>query len=265
ALTYGNRLMQLPLGVFGVAIATALLPVTSACLARGEKKEFIATLSFGLRLLFIITVPAAVGIIVLSEPINRLLFEYGRFSPAAVSAVAQATIFYTLGLVAYAGVKVIVPTFYALSDAKTPVMVAVCAVVVNIVLNLLLMKPMGYRGLALATTIAAFVNMSLLVIFLHRRLGTLDGRKIIQSLFRVCLAAAGMGFLIWSGSQRWLPDYGVGMPRWELAYKVFSLIIFGVFAYFAFAWFFKVPEQARVWRLIRKKVGLRGTSESWME
>ena len=264
-LYYGNRLMQLPLGVFGVAIATALLPVTSAHWARGEKDKFIETLSFGLRLLFLITVPAAVGIILLSEPINRLLFEYGRFSPAAVSAVAQATIFYTLGLVAFAGVKVIVPTFYALGNAKTPVMAAVCAVVVNIVLNLLLMKPMGYRGLALATTIAAVVNISLLVIFLHRRLGTLDGRRIMRSLFRVGLAAAGMGFLIWSGSQRWLPDCGLGMPRWELACKVCSLIIFGVFAYIAFAWFFKVPEQARVWQLIRTKVGMRGTSEPWVE
>ncbi|MBN1595614.1 murein biosynthesis integral membrane protein MurJ, partial [candidate division FCPU426 bacterium] len=127
-LYYGNRLMQLPLGVFGVAIATALLPVTSRHLAQGEQDKFIATLSFGLRLLFIITVPAAVGIIVLSEPINRLLFEYGRFTPEAVKAVAVASVYYTFGLVAFAGVKVVVPTFYALHDAKTPVLAAVAAV-----------------------------------------------------------------------------------------------------------------------------------------
>lgn len=264
-LYYGNRLMQLPLGVFGVAIATALLPVTSRQLALGEKGKFVETLSFGMRLLFMITVPAAVGIIVLAEPINRLLFEYGRFTPEAVRAVAQATIFYTLGLVAYAGVKVIVPTFYALDDARTPVLAAITAVAVNIALTLVLMGPMGFRGLALATAVAAFVNFIFLVVRLRRRVGQLDGRRILNSFYRVCLAAAGMGFIVWSGSQGWLADAGAGIPRWELAWKVFTLIFFGAFAYMAFSWFFKVPEQERVWKLVRSKVGLGGANEPWIE
>jgi len=264
-LYYGNRLMQLPLGVFGVAIATALLPVTSKHIAQGEHDKFIEILSFGMRLLFIITVPAAVGIIVLAEPINRLLFEYGRFSPAAVQAVAQASIFYTLGLVAFAGVKVIVPTFYALNDARTPVLAAIAAVTVNITLNLLLMNSMGYKGLALATTLAAFVNFSFLIVRLRQRTGRLDGKRIFNSFFRVCLAGAAMGFVVWSGSRGWLPDNGAGMVRWELALKVFALIIFGVFAYAAFAWFFKLPEQERIWKLIRAKVGMGGAGESWVE
>jgi putative peptidoglycan lipid II flippase len=264
-LYYGNRLMQLPLGVFGVAIATALLPISSGHLARGEKDDFVKTLAFGLRLLFLITVPAAVGIIVLSEPINRLLFQYGRFTPEAVAAVAQASILYTTGLVAYAGVKVIVPTFYALNDAKTPLFAALISVVVNVGLNLAFMRPLGYRGLALATAVAAFVNFGFLLFRLRQRVGNLDGRRIFNSLWRVCLSAAGMGWLIWASSQGWLPHAGQHVPRAVMAFKVFALIGFGALAFAAFGWFFHIPEQRRVFNLIRAKVGLRGTSESWVE
>lgn len=264
-LYYGNRLMQLPLGVFGVAIATALLPVTAKHIAQGEQGKFIESLSFGLRMLFIIVVPSAVGIIVLAEPINRLLFEYGRFEPSAIAAVAQASIFYSLGLLAFAGVKVVVPTFYALNNARLPVIAAVIAVVVNITLNLLLMGPMGFKGLALATSIAAFVNFLILVIALKRKVGRLDGKRIANSLMRVLLAGAAMGLIVWQGSKGWLPDAGAGLPRIELALKVFSLIAFGIFGYAAFAWFFRVPEQARVWALVKKKVGIKGTGEGWVE
>lgn len=264
-LYYGNRLMQLPLGVFGVAIATALLPVTSTHLAKGERGKVIETLSFGLRLLIFITVPAAVGMIVLSEPINRLLFEYGRFHSEAVVMVSQASIYYTLGLVAFAGIKVLVPTFYALNDAKTPVRIAVGTVALNILLNLLLMRPLGFRGLALSTTLSAVVNFGALFYLLRRRLGGLDTRKLWDSAWRILLASAVMGYLVWSGSQGWLPRQGSGLGRGQLAYRVFSLIGFGGFGYLAFAWFFKVPEQKRVWNLIRKKVGWGGAGESWME
>ncbi len=264
-LYYGNRLMQLPLGVFGVAIATALLPMSSKQLALGHKDEFVKTLSFGMRLLFVITVPAAVGIIVLSEPINRLLFQYGRFTPEAVKAVAYASVLYTLGLVAYAGVKVIVPTFYALKDSKTPLIAAVLAVVVNITLNLVFMKPLGYKGLALATSIAAFVNFGFLIYKLRVKVGPLDGRRILNSLVRICLASGAMGFLIWSGSQGWLPGAGEHVPRALMALKVFALIGLGVLAYAAFGWFFQVPEQKRVWTLVKAKVGIKGTNEPWMD
>lgn len=264
-LYYGNRLMQLPLGVFGVAIATALLPISAGHLVRGEKAEFTKTLSFGLRLLFVITVPAAVGIMVLSEPINRLLFEYGRFTPEAVRAVAYASALYTLGLVAYAGVKVVVPTFYALNDAKTPLVAAALAVSVNIGLNLALMRPWGYKGIALATALAAFVNFGFLMIKLRQRVGALDGKRIANSLGRVILASAAMGWLIWAGSRGWLPGAGEHVPRSVMALKVFALIGFGGVAYLAFGWFFKIPEQKRVLDLVRAKVGLGGTREPWIE
>lgn len=264
-LYYGNRIMQLPLGVFGVAIATALLPISSGHLARGEKDQFVRTLSFGLRLLFLITVPAATGLIVMSGPINTLLFEYGRFHHDAVMAVAQASIIYTSGLVAYAGVKVIVPTFYALNDPRTPLFAAILTVTVNIILNLALMRPLGFLGLALATVIASCVNFFYLLVVLRRRVGRMDGRRILNSFLRVCLASAAMGMLVWSGSRGWLPDGGTGLPRGELALKVFALIGFGGVAYAAFGWFFRLPEQDSLWKLVRSKVGLGGTKEPWIE
>jgi len=222
-------------------------------------------LSFGLRLLFLITMPAAVGLMVLSEPINRLLFEYGRFSHEAVVAVAQASIVYTTGLIAYAGVKVIVPTFYALSDARTPLIAAVLTVSVNVVLNLMLMRPFGFLGLAAATAIAAYINFFFLLFMLRRRIGRLDGRRILNSFVRVCLAAAGMGLIVWAGSRGWMPQGGAHIGRGELALKVFGLIGFGALAYAALGWVFQLPEQKRVWKLVKTKVGLGGTKEPWIE
>ena len=264
-LYYGNRIMQLPLGVFGVAIATALLPVSSGHLVRGETDKFINALSFGLRLLFLITVPCAVGLIVLSTPINAMLFEYGRFHHEAVVAVAQASVVYTTGLIGYAGVKVVVPTFYALDEPRIPLYVAIATVAINIILNVVLMRPLGFLGLALATVIAAYFNFAILLYMLRRRMGRIDGKRILNSFMRVCLASAGMGLLVWFGSRGWLPDGGSGLHRGELVWKVFALIGLGAAGYAGFGWLFRLLEQKGLINLVRSKVGLAGTKEPWIE
>src|SRR5207247_434699 len=161
-LFYGMRLIQFPLGVFGVALATAVLPSLSMQAAQGDLSALRHTLSFGLRLIFFIIFPAMIGLILLRVPIVQLFFEHGRFSAADTAGTAQAVFAYAIGLWAFAGVRIIVATFYALQDTRTPVLVAGIALSANIALSMALMGALRRVRLALATALAAVVNLALL-------------------------------------------------------------------------------------------------------
>jgi putative peptidoglycan lipid II flippase len=252
-LYYGNRLMQLPLGIVAVAIATALLPTSAKQIAEGRLEQLKETLSFGIRLLLAIIIPAAVGLIVLAEPINRLLFQYGRFSASAVHAVAIASMIYTLGLLGYAGVKIIVPTFYALHDSKTPLQAACLSVGANIVLNLWWMHTWGFKGLALAAVIASYINFGYLLYKLRHRLGSLGIRRIVNSAWRISVAALLMGLCIGVLQWAWLPRYD-HQKRWVMALGVFAIIGIGMIGYFLFTWLLRVPEQKHLGSWIQTKV-----------
>jgi putative peptidoglycan lipid II flippase len=210
-LFYGMRLIHFPLGVFGVALATALLPSLSTQAAKGEWDALRGTLGFGLRLIFFIIFPAMVGIILLRMPIVHLFFEHGRFTAADTQATAAAVLAYAVGLWAFAGVRIVVSAFYSLQDTRTPVLVAAAAVGANVALSLWLMGPLAHAGLALATALAAILNMALLVVLLDRRLGSFDWTAILRSHARVLLAAvpivvtclwiAGLG--VWTQAEAW--------------------------------------------------------------
>lgn len=191
-LYYGMRLIHFPLGVFGVALATALLPTLSAQAARNATEELRHTLSFGVRLIFFITVPAMIGLILLRRPIIHLLFQHGEFGPLDTAGTATAVLYYAVGLWAFAAVRVVVPAFYSMKDTRTPVKVGVLAMGANIVLNLLLMIPLQHGGLALATSLASMLNLTLLLGILRRRIGRIDGRRIFRSLFNTLLASAAV-------------------------------------------------------------------------
>ncbi len=211
-LFYGMRLIQFPLGVFGVALATAVLPSLSTQAAQGDLEALRRTLAFGLRLIFFIIFPAMVGLILLRVPIVHLFFEHGRFSAADTAGTAGAVLAYAVGLWAFAGVRIVVAAFYALQDTRTPVLVAGCALAANIGLSLLLMGPLAHVGLALATALSAMLNMTLLVIFLARRLAALGWPAILKSHLRVllaslpivaaCLWVAGLG--VWGQPEAWV-------------------------------------------------------------
>jgi putative peptidoglycan lipid II flippase len=196
-LNYSNRLVQLPIGLFGVAIATVVLPTVAGHAARGRLDEMRKTVSQALRLVFFLTLPAAIGLIVLARPIISLLYEHGRFHAVDTIGTANALWLYCLGLFAYASVRSLVPTFYSLKDAATPVKISFVSVATNIVLNLILMGPMGYRGLALATSCSACVNMGLLLFFLRRKLGSVDFKRLASTFVRVLIAALAMGAVGW--------------------------------------------------------------------
>ncbi len=198
-LNYGNRVVQFPLGVFGIAVGTAILPSLSRQAVEGDINRLKDTFSLGLRLVLFISTPAMVGLMILGEPIIQLLFQRGEFDYLATVGSAKALFYYSMGLCAYAGVKVIVPVFYSLKDTKTPVKISIIAMTVNIFLNLILafMTPLKHAGLALATALSSMLNMGWLLFILRKRLGRLGGRMILASFARIALASALMGLLCW--------------------------------------------------------------------
>lgn len=196
-LYYANRVVQLPLGVFGVALSIAILPMLSDQAARKQISELRSTISFGIRLILFITIPATVGLILLRTSIINTLFERGEFLPSATEGTAVALLYYSIGLCAFAGTKVIVSAFYSLQDTKTPMRVGMFAMGLNIVLNLILMGPLQHGGLALATSIAAMVNVFTLLYFLKKRLGRIEGRAIVKSTAKLCIASFVMCIVVY--------------------------------------------------------------------
>jgi putative peptidoglycan lipid II flippase len=191
-LNYAFRLMYLPIGLFGVSIATAAVPTMSAQAAREDLAGMRATISSGLRLMLMLNVPATVGLIALASPIVAIIFERGSFTAADTPATAAALMFYAPGLVGYSAVKLASPAFYALRDSRTPVAVSMVAVVLNVVLNVTLVNVIGYRGLALGTAVSALANALILWWLLRRRLGGLDDRRVATALVKITLASVVM-------------------------------------------------------------------------
>jgi len=203
ALYYSNRLVQLPLALFGTAFSTVILPVMSRSFAENKKDELKDILSLGLRMMFFTILPASIGLIILGRPIIELLFERGAFNPESTLLTYWALIFYSVGLLAYAGTKIFASAFYALQDTRTPVKIATLSMIVNTVLNLLvvfhpyLKIKLHIGGLALATAISSFLNMILLVIALRRRIGGIGGRRILRSFIKVSFSSVIMGLTCW--------------------------------------------------------------------
>ena len=200
AIYYSNRLIQLPLAVFGIALASAILPTMSNCVAKDNIEELKSILSFSLRKIFLIMIPASVGLIVLSNPIIKVLFQRGQFDSYSTAITSYTLLFYSLGLFAFAAAKILISCFYSLKDTVTPVKVAGICLIINIILNIILMFPLRVGGLALASSISATVNFLLLFYILRKKIGNFfQGSLLIYSL-RVCLASVIMGliiFLIW--------------------------------------------------------------------
>jgi len=192
-LYYAMRFVHLPIGVFGVAMATAVLPSLSEQAARQDKGAMRETFSFSLRLLFFISLPAMAGLITLSEPIIQVMLQRGEFTAFAVSETTYAIICYSSGLWAFVGYRVVVSVFYSLQDTKTPVKIALLSIAVNVVFSFILMGPMRHAGLALANAIAQAANFLVLFHLLRKRFGHLDGKRIIESFIVSSIASAIMG------------------------------------------------------------------------
>ncbi len=227
-LGYAFRFMQLPLGLFGVAIASATLPAISRSAAAGRMDEFRDTLSRSLGLVFLLTLPATVGLVVLREPIVGLIYERGEFTAYDTQQTAAALAYYCVGLAAYAAVKVLTPAYYALEDVRIPMAVAALSVALNYGLNWYLIHVLGWdhAGLALSTSFVAVLNFLLLFFFLRNKTNGLEGGRLARSLVRICVAAVGMGVVCWVVSG-WLEN-SLGTGFWGRAGTVAGSVLTGV-------------------------------------
>jgi putative peptidoglycan lipid II flippase len=201
-LSYAFRLMQLPIGVFGVAVGTTALTHLSRDAAKGDWSALSHTLRRGLRMVLFLTVPSSVGLYLLGEPIIRLIYEHGRFSPHATHETARALSGYAVGLAAYAAVKVVAPAFYALGRTRVPLAGSLLAVGANLAWNIATFRWLGHFGLALGTSIAAIVNVCVLVVAFQLKLKNLLTRSFFVALGRITIASAVMGVVVWFLSAR---------------------------------------------------------------
>jgi putative peptidoglycan lipid II flippase len=252
SLWYGNRLMQFPLGIFALAMGTALLPMMSQQIARGEKESSRKTLSFALRSIFFIILPSSVGLIVLREPIIRMLFERGEFDAVSTARSAAVLLGYTVGLFAFAGQKIMNSGYYAAHDSKTPMKTAVISLCSNIALSLILMVPFKEAGLAIATSISGIFQFAQLIYYYPKKVGEFPLREVAASFLRILLASVVMGFVCygsWELFKLWIPGTAT---RVQLV-QVLGSIAFATVFYLGLCLVCHVPEAKEAWAWFRKK------------
>jgi putative peptidoglycan lipid II flippase len=246
-LYYADRVMEFPLGVFGIALASASLPVMSRQAATRDHRALADTLNFAVRLALYVSVPATVGLVMLRTPIVRVLFERGRFGPAETSATADALAWYAAGLAAFAGSRIVAQSFYALGEAGTAVRWGIVSIAANVVAAMALMGPLGHAGLAGASSVGAYVNLVALLVVARRRLGRLGGRALVSSAGRTALAslplagACGLALALWpaqppfaldvawltativvSGACFWVASVALGMSERSVLLRLYA-------------------------------------------
>ena len=258
-LYYSDRLLEFPLGVFGVALSTVILPNLSRKFARQDPQAFSHTLDWALRLAMIITLPAAIGLAVLAAPILITLFQYGSFGANDVEMSALSLSAYAAGLPAFIAVKVLAPGFYARQDTKTPVKISIASLLANIVLNIVIVVPMlragvvgAHAGLALATSLASALNLALLVLALRKKLGSLGWRGIAQSALKTLGSAVVMGATVWVAAKILIPAQGA--PFIALLAGVMACVVAGLAVFGGCSYGIKSPEMDNMLAEIKMSV-----------
>jgi putative peptidoglycan lipid II flippase len=240
AIYYGERLYQFPLGLLGLAVATVIFPALSRHAARGEHRRLKEDLTLGLRLVLFLGVPAGAGLVLLSDPLARLLFEHGEFTSADAARVARMIACYGLGVGAFCALPVVVRGFYALGDQRTPVKAGLAAMLANLAMNLALLWPMAESGLALSTSLAAILQLLLLMALFARRFGALGWRELFRTLGTTLIAT--LALLIAGGIALWLiprdPPLGSRLA------EVFVPLTAGGLSFLGVSWLLRAPELA---------------------
>jgi putative peptidoglycan lipid II flippase len=255
-LYYAMRLIQFPIGIFGVAMGMAVLPTLSEHAVKGDMGRLREDFSFALRLLFFITVPSMAGLIALREPIVNLLFQRGNFDYSATTGTSDALFFYSLGIWSIVGVRVITTSFYAMQDTKTPVKIATVGVLTNIILSISLMGPMKHSGLALANSMASGVNFLILFYFLRRKLKRVDATRIIKSFLKIIISSLIMGISGWAVLHGELWEKS-GKNSEKVLYFA-GTVILCVGIYIAVSYLLKNEEMEYLFRTFRNRVQRKG-------
>ena len=233
-LYFSDRLVEFPLGVFGIALATVILPNLAAEHTGRDKTAFNKTLDWALRWVFLVAIPASAGLMLLGEPLLTALFQYNEFSQHDVRMAGRSLVMYAIGLPAFILIKVLSSGFFSKQDTKTPVKVAVVAMLANIILNLLLVFPLAHAGLALATSLSACLNAALLYRILRKEKGFDTGPGWSAYLARIILALGVMAL----GLAYFIPDQ-VSWFQWDMYERAVNVVLCtlaGALVYFATLW-----------------------------
>ncbi len=266
ALYLADRVMELVLGGYAIAVATAILPMMSHQAAEKDYDSLKKTLAFSVRIVAFITIPAALGLMILREPIIRVLFQHGQFIASSTRLTARALLYYAVGLPALASVKLIVPAFYSTRDTKTPVIVASISLVINVVLNIVFLETFLYKrvqngGPALATALATFFDFFALFIIFRIRYGPLGTMGIFRSFSKISLCAGIMGVACWFGNHYTAFTLH---SRFLVQLLVFAGLIIGATSlYLALAWLFRCHEIEEVYGIATRRTA--GSGDGYLE
>jgi len=255
-LSYAFRLMQLPIGIFGVAIGTITLPVVSRSAAAGNTVEFRSVLARGMRLAFLLTIPSTIGLVMLARPIIGLIYERRTFTALDTGHTAEALQLYSVGLCAYAGIKVLAPAFYAIGKRNTPMMVSFLSIAVNYGLNQVFTFYLGWghRGLAFSTGLVALTNFALLYLLMRRQVKRLETRHMLATLTKLAIPAGVLALICWAG-QTWLLAGWTHEGFFLRVTQLFMTIAVAGGAFFAVAMLLRIEELDDVSALVRRKLG----------
>jgi putative peptidoglycan lipid II flippase len=257
-LTVAFRLMQLPLGIFGVALGTVALPLLARMAASGNTAGFRSELARGMRLAFLMTIPASVGLMVLAEPIISVLYQHGRFGAHETAESAGALRFYAIGLCGYAALKVLVNAFYALDRRKTPMVVSFLAVGLNLLLNWIFTLHLGWghRGLAFSTACVATSNFLILYVLMRRQLGTLESRAMLSLLGKIAVASSLLLGIAWAGGHFLLADWAV-QAFWPKLVSLMLVIGCAAAGFFLCAGALGIGEVRELTQALRRRLRAR--------
>jgi putative peptidoglycan lipid II flippase len=255
-LAIAFRLMQLPLGLFGVALGTVTLPLLSRLVVGGQMDAFRSELARAMRLAFLLTVPATLGLMVLAEPIISVLYQHGKFNAYQAAQAAGALRFYAIGLAGYAALKVLVNAFYALDRRKTPMMVSFLAVALNLLLNWIFTFRLGwgFRGLAFSTGCVATFNFLVLYGLMHRQLGSLESRRMFAMLGKVAIAGAAL-FAVCAASSHWLLADWATQGFWSKLIALLGTVVAGALVFGACGAALHIEEIDTLRAALRRRLG----------
>jgi len=241
-LGYAFRFMQLPIGIFGVAIASATLPAISRSVAHDDMDEFRRTLSRSIAMVFLLTVPSAIGLVVLRESIVGAIYQIGKFKQYDTEQTGLALACYAIGLAGYAATKVVNPAFYALNDARTPMVISLISIIINFSMASTLINVLGLRhyGLALSTSTVAIFSALALFVLMRRRVGGLYGRSLMDTTLKVLAGSVAMGLVVWASSTAIHATLGISKVAQLLDLAV--SIPIGLATYYTVCRMLHVPE-----------------------
>jgi putative peptidoglycan lipid II flippase len=261
-LNYAFRLIQFPIGVFGVAISTATITKTAREAAQGKLDEFRKTIASSLRLTMLMTIPSTIGLVVLAKPIIGMIYERGRFTASDTNQTAEALMFYALGLTAYSAIKVLAPAFYALKDTKIPMLASVLSIITNYFVAKLSIEywGIGHRGLALSVSAVAIINFGVLFFFLRRKLSGIEGWGLLLALVKIVVAALLMGAACYFLSEQ-ITNFIGGQVLFARVVNVMLSVSVGVIVFGVVAKILRVGELEQLTATVRRRFGKKKAAD----